>query len=724
MQGKNRTFAGLIGLLLMVMMVVGCRGGSGTTGTPVPVDLQGAVITGRVLAGTEQNPVELAGSRAGHAALAAAPDAQALAGAEVRVLDRAGVQLATTTAAEDGSFRFEDLPTGLLTIETRLDPAAEAADASRQVTAYPLSSIDLGVTHAIDREQAMALALMDIPGDALVLGSMQPLSAGTRVFNRNNKQDGQVSEIERTLAADEWFFFVDLDTLAGFDHPVKYIFVNATTAEVTTLEESAPPEVNYGALWASERDFVVFTGIDFENLEYGGFPAGATATPTAEVVQLPDFIDLQALAALRGEPATLVYRALPSGGVVPYFHNVDAASIFTLTGFGDDEYVRGMNEATWKEFLGRYGARPNHYTWNSTHYDYIATARDELNARLRTINERIATRLEQQEHSTLILYLNGHSTHFERNGSITPTGKMLFVLSGERQTEYKELNASSLFGGGTGELASTKACRVRILLDTCYAEVFAEGLARIFSALPENQRPDVRIFASSLRNESSYKTGLLIGLLTLTQYWGSYFTDTVLNGDGVRLAGGDLDGMVGSDGELYTDFRTISSRQHPRLIKVNGSPEWCEEDDGTIIDDGDDSGIDDGTDDTDGVGGGTQEPIGFGLQPGSVEYVHVYGSSPCPQLVGEISITNTSNEAVVFSHSLPDGVPLVLETDTVTGYTDPGGTRTWQVYFTCASTDPVNLELEITATPFDAMSNLDASRAVTDTVPVSGSVTY
>jgi hypothetical protein len=79
----------------------------------------------------------------------------------------------------------------------------------------------------------------------------------------------------------------------------------------------------------------------------------------------------------------------------------------------------------------------------------------------------------------------------------------------------------------------------------------------------------------------------------------------------------------------------------------------------------------------------TPEELAVRIDPESIDFTHRVGQSPCPQLIGRVTIRNAGTSA--FTTALRpelDGVPLSFGPNQTV---QPGQSVTIDVFFTCAS---------------------------------------
>jgi hypothetical protein len=79
----------------------------------------------------------------------------------------------------------------------------------------------------------------------------------------------------------------------------------------------------------------------------------------------------------------------------------------------------------------------------------------------------------------------------------------------------------------------------------------------------------------------------------------------------------------------------------------------------------------------------TPEELALRLEPESIDFTHTVGRSPCPQLIGRVTIRNAGTTAFTTAlHPEQAGVPLSFGPNQTV---QPGQSVTIDVFFTCAS---------------------------------------
>jgi len=543
-------------LVFVALPVASC---SGSSSPESRVGTSGAGVEGFALEGS---PVVVV-----HDPAAAPPGDVPVVGAEVRAVDVEGEVVGTTQTAADGSFALDGLPGGYLRVEVRKDPATADPDAAAEVTGVP-GVVVPNPPHAVAREEAVAAALDGVPETARVVGSLQPVPAGTSVqpHGPDPRSADPVPSFGRVLPADEYVFLVDLEPDAAFAHPVVYVFVDAATGDVTRVEELFwPPAFNGVGLWQLDRALYHIAGGAWDELDPGDLPAELTLTPSAEVAQdVPPPVE-----ALRPAPA-----ALPR----LQNHNVDPASIFAIVWQASPELYKAHDAKRMVDLLANAGVpfETNIRLVRSHEEGRTALEDSGYKAALLEFNEIIATRLEAGLHSTLVVYITSHAG-----------GPAFSRYFDERRTSSGSVFPPNLM------LTSTKACRVRVFLEFCYARHFADDLAAEFDALPQPERHDYVIYSASDRDELSFGLPLVLHLATFrTATPGGRFTTNLL--EFAQVQGGDVTGLLNPAGtdireELDSLFGTINPFQNkfqtPSAIVRPNIPGFCVGDDvGTPLD--------------------------------------------------------------------------------------------------------------------------------------------
>lgn len=479
----------------------------------------------------------------------------AVAGAEVRAMDIDGEVIGTATSGSNGAFRISNLPTGYTELEARLDPASAVPDASAVVTAVTGQTAKVNPVFPVSRQDATALALAGVGSQAMVTATMQPLAPGLRV-TPSGFTPAPVPE--RITVGSEWLFLVDPTPRAEFAHAVEYVFVDATTAQVSRLTGvRSPPRVQGQALWASERQVLKFRGLDPGDPALPT-PAEAEIVATAEVVQLP------APAVLKAAPwisLPVTVADADSQAPIRQKHNTDPASIFVLVLQASPDTYKVADVKRVVDLFVTAGQVP--FTSNVRivrSYDHSDTSFSE-SAFVRALNElnaAIQARFDQGLHSTLVVYITSHGGDENFEYFLNRNGNLRAAVFAD------QLN-----------LPSTRACRVRVVLQFCEALEFGDKLAAEFNELAPPDRHDYAIYSASGHDQPAYADKYIPGLTELGLVDpGTEFTKAIVKH--AQVLNGDLTNLL----DLT---RTTNLRQEvdglsgsPSAIVNQNNPRWCD----------------------------------------------------------------------------------------------------------------------------------------------------
>ncbi len=545
---QKTTGAGVIAFLVSVFLG-GLFGCSSSTPTASFDRVARARVEGFALEGS---PVVLV-----HDPAAAPPGDVPVAGAEVLVVDVEGEVVGMTQTAADGRFSLDDLPGGYLRVEVRKDPAAADPDALAELTGIPGTVVLLNRPYAVTRATAVVSVLALVPDNARVVASLQPAPAGTRVrpLGGDPGSVDPVPSVERVLPADEYVFFVDFHPFADYSHAVEYVFVDAETGAVTRLGGVFwPPEVNGEGIWQLDRALYHIQGVAWDDLDLDDVPADVALTASSEVVQEVPEPEAEAL-----QPRT--FARLQN-------HNTDPKSIFAIIWQASPELYKATDASRMVDLLANAGVpfESNIRLIRSHREGNVAIEDSEYAAALAELNQLIDARLAAGQHSTLVVYVTSHA------------GGPAF----ERYHNKRKTSSSSVFPEQL-MLTTTKACRVRVFLEFCFARHFADNLAALFDALPQEERHDYVIYSASDRDELSYGVPLILHVATLESATpGGRFTTNLLDFADVR--NGDITGLLNPPeteirDELDLLFGTINVFenvfQRPSAIVRPNLPGFC-----------------------------------------------------------------------------------------------------------------------------------------------------
>lgn len=115
----------------------------------------------------------------------------------------------------------------------------------------------------VSRDEAAALVIEELvtAGDrVVVLGTSEPLDAGDRIVAYHPHPE-RVAEVALEAESGSWFFWIDDDPRARFDHPSRFVIVDRESGELTTVDARWWPTLDGVAVWddaayASEVDWV------------------------------------------------------------------------------------------------------------------------------------------------------------------------------------------------------------------------------------------------------------------------------------------------------------------------------------------------------------------------------------------------------------------------------------------------------------------------------------
>ncbi len=457
-------------------------------------------------------------------------------GVALQIVDATGRTVASSQSAGDGEFRFESLPNGSLTLVA--DDGARRME--RSFSGIPGATIDLGYEPAISREDAIAAIRSEFDPTFLVLGVLQPLPSGSIVYPSDYALNGEVVPADAVIriSTPTWLFYLDPEYDARFAHGVVYVTVDATDGEVTIHEEPTwPPAINHTPTWRDEVEYLTFTGVDPGDFDPEDIPDGADFEPHAEVIQLPDEL-------LGFRPGPLPYdNFFQSPGP-----NSDTFVILVQGDFGSsfEADVRNMNR--W--FLGHGIPSSQIAVINLSEVPWALPSDTRYKTKFEEFNGIIRQRLEDEgRQSTLIVYVTAH-------GEEKTAG--FFAEHTDVQFTWRPNHLC---------LPESRACRLRVFLDMCYADQFGGALAAMLG------EHDYRIASSSRADETSRMVQMANHLRTGKRL-GSRFTNAVT--DRANFADNDITGIYPeSDGDILTDHPGLT-RQTPQLRSQTLTPEWCQ----------------------------------------------------------------------------------------------------------------------------------------------------
>lgn len=624
-------------LSLLIVLLLACGGGSDNPADPDNGDgdggstLSNASLRGYVY---QTNPVHVVDDP-----VRAPEGSSPVSGADVSAYDIDGFRIGQETTSTDGEFWFEDLPPGYARVEVTISGSA-VADTTFAITGVAGVEILAGRKHVIDRAAAIVAATAGTSEDALILGTLQPLPAGTVV---EALRDSEVVETLRTLTADEWFFLIDLSPSAGFDHRADFVYVDAVTGAVVTQAANTRPHVNGRLQWGSDRDYIAYRNVDWDAVGVAEQPL-ASASVGAEVVQLPPEPQENAASFTRAA------RTKGAGDPEDVFTFNLTLSSETSTVI-DGNRMENAFEAQGIPSLNRFDL----YTPDLMPSELGPAVTGVING----LNEAMQERIDEGGDPTLVFYVSGHSGFVDG----APTGNLLIDLADDRDA------ARSMW---FFSLHNTVATRVRVILETCYAELHAQDLKEHFGNIPFENRPDLKVYAASEEDETAnarpyWQRFVYLGAITP----GGTYTTTLL--PHFRIEDGDVAGLKDEEGELIPELRELTTAvfntQHPLLCCLEG--------------------------------GRTTVPtslIDVDIQ--SLAFQHVVGGEDCPVSTGVITLTNTSNRTVEWTAE-DTGDDERIAPEPSAGTLAPGASVGIDMKFLCNTEESFDTSVRIGATTLD-----------------------
>jgi hypothetical protein len=115
----------------------------------------------------------------------------------------------------------------------------------------------------LSRDDAAALVIEQFVTDGdpvVVLGMADPLAAGDRIV-AYHPEPGLETEVAIEAETESWFFWVDDEPRARFDHPSRFVIVDRESGEIMTMDARWWPTLDGVAVWddaayRSEADWV------------------------------------------------------------------------------------------------------------------------------------------------------------------------------------------------------------------------------------------------------------------------------------------------------------------------------------------------------------------------------------------------------------------------------------------------------------------------------------
>ena len=492
--------------LVAALVANACGGAPATTARVTPTGtIQGylfATAPGTILLGRSQTPPA-----------GATPVANTAV-----TLEDSPVDAKSTVPSRDGKtdangfVSFSGVPAGLWSLHV---PRSGGAAATFPLTVIPNATLIWGPP-TVDRSQALEVARKAIgalPADrAFVLAPLSPFPAGVSITPALGNDNGDADPaLEVKTSALQWFFYADLASDLRFQHPTKFVLVDAETGVATAKDESSWPLINGASFYASSS----------KNID----TADALVLPPkrpgaiAPVTRVPD--------AGGPRPAFLA----PWGDHVP---GCSKAVTYSLLIQGSDE---GAMENDIENIQNTLAKGSMQSVWKPTPGGHPL---DEVQALWKKIQSQAT------ECDSVLIYITSHGT---RGG----TAKLETDLVGKNgiPVDFQSFGASTL------DFKNCRACHILIIIDSCYSGKMLNDFAKVLQPLP-GRKATVMSAADATHESGSYSWYNLKGST------GSAFTNALTD----AVSGGTTDPAQAFDkanvdiaGTAFTD---AIAKQNPQ----------------------------------------------------------------------------------------------------------------------------------------------------------------
>jgi hypothetical protein len=337
----------------------------------------------------------------------------------------------TVTTGNDGGFVLTSVPAG----PRRVRLAMSGNDQRIPVTVVAGATITMGdqqTTRAevVEIVEDEVVAGLDEPNAAFVVGSQQPLPAGTVLSTEDPVGLGDFRET--TLGAPAWLFYVDEYITSAFGHPVRHVLVDDATGAVTVLDRSYWPRLNDVDLW------------DTVDSRFGD-----------DTVQEPT-VDLDPPKGLGAASIAMLPAPWAPAHIIPGCDETNSRT-FLLTVIGHED---SMFEVAATKLNGGVAATRTENIVPTPGEDF----RDLLGLFFRRLNADMTVC------DTLVVYVTSHGGWDDDTGAASGNFqyKRTSASLGKQQSQW--LSGSDLLLG----LARLKACHLLTIFDTCYAGSFLD----------------------------------------------------------------------------------------------------------------------------------------------------------------------------------------------------------------------------------------------------------
>ena len=420
--------------LLVALVANACGGGppaSSVPGAPTG-SVQGYLFAGSggtVVLGRSQTPPS-----------GATPIANA-----ALTLEDSPVDAKATVPARDGKtdangfVTFTGVPAGLWALHV---PQSGGVAATFALTVIPNATITWGAP-TVSRSQALDAARKAIGSlraeGAFVLAPQSPLPAGVSITPALGNDDGDADpSLEVKTSTVQWFFYADLASGARFQHPTKFVLVDAETGVATAKDESSWPLINGATFYASSTK-----NIDTPDALMRP-PKRPGATPPVTRVVDP----------AGPRPGLLA----PYGDHVP---GCTKATTYSLLIQGSDE---GPMEHDIANIESTFAKGTTEYLWKPSPGSHPL---DEV--------QRLWKKIQDQatECDSVFIYITAHGTR----GGVAKLETDLVSKDGTPALFQS-------FGARTLDFQHCRACHILIIIDACYSGKMLNDFAKILQPLP------------------------------------------------------------------------------------------------------------------------------------------------------------------------------------------------------------------------------------------------
>jgi len=412
-------------------------------------EVRGFLFTAPVMVSSGGGARLLAGTFEIRATSDVPPGQQPVAGAALSIDGGS----AGAVTGSDGGFSLS----GVLAGERTLRISSGSVEASVKLTVVAAETLVLG-SASLSRDEAFqhvideVLVFVDNPAPLFIVGSQQPLPAGTVLSTEDPLGRDGFEEV--TLTSPAWLFYIDPFVDAAFGHPVQHVLVDDASGIVTVLERSYWPRLNDVDLWSSVEERTIH-GPLLEPTEVPGLARGRGAGSLPATVATRPHERVSGYARARVSPRSHD----------PACNGVTAKTFAIL--------IRGSDESQFLEAATKMEAALSPTAsfsvvplFNASFRDVYRTAVSQANAQLGPCD-------------TLVIYITSHGGWDEQVGEAS--GNFMYKRTdaslGKDQTEW--VTASDLLLPLTG----LKACHLVVIADICYGATLINKGTVSFKAL-------------------------------------------------------------------------------------------------------------------------------------------------------------------------------------------------------------------------------------------------